>query len=52
MALIEKAIYPRINKEIVKSELMKHYTPFNEEVRFAYAYFIGRFIVRYIVYNC
>ncbi len=36
MALIERTIYPRFNKKISQYELLSCYTPFDEEIKFAY----------------
>lgn len=41
MALIERTIYPRFNKTINQNELIKYYTPSDEELRLAYTYVKG-----------
>ncbi|MFX0548174.1 DUF4158 domain-containing protein [Hathewaya histolytica] len=38
MTLIERTIYPRFNKVISKNELIKLYTPYDEDITIAYKY--------------
>lgn len=38
MSLIERTIYPRINKAITKNELINYYTPSNEEINLVNTY--------------
>ncbi|MGL5086051.1 MAG: DUF4158 domain-containing protein [Clostridium sp.] len=41
MALIDRTIYPIINKEISEIELLNNYTPSNKEIQFAYKHVKG-----------
>jgi DNA primase len=40
VALIERTIYPRFNKVISKNELIRYYTPYDEDINLAYKYVI------------
>lgn len=41
MSLIDRTIYPVLNYKITEDEILKHYTPSDQEIQLAYRYVKG-----------